>query len=85
MGRVAGALARADQLGGLKAVHVRHLHVQENGREIVVQQMTQRFHAGSRQHQLLAQTIQRRFQRDQILRRIVHQQDLHSILRGFLR
>ena len=84
-GRVAGALARTDQLGGLKTVHVRHLHVQQDGREIVVQQMAQGFGTGTRQHQLLAQPLQCRFERHQIVRRVVHQQDLHSILRRNLR
>ena len=78
---MAGAFARADQLGRLEAVHVRHLHVQQDGREIGVQQMTQRFGAGARQHQLLAQPIQRRLERHQIIRRVIHQQNLDAILR----
>ena len=39
--RVAGAVALADQAGGLEAVEVGHLHVEQHDREVRVQQMTE--------------------------------------------
>ena len=47
------------------------------------EQMAQSLHAGPRQDQFLSQPFQRSFQGDEILRRVVHQQDLDPILRGF--
>ena len=76
--------AAADQLGGFKAVHLGHSHVQQDGREIVVQKVAERLLAGVRQHQFFAQTAERRLQRHKVLRCIVHQKNLDPAFHGGL-
>jgi len=56
---VAGTLSRPDELRGLKSVHVRHFHVQENGGKVLFEQMAQRFHAGVGNYQVLSETLER--------------------------
>ena len=46
--------------------------------------MPQRLRAGPRQHQFLSEPFERGFKGDEILRRIVHQKNLDSMLRWSL-
>jgi len=64
----------------LEPIHLRHFYIQKNRGEILLEQVTQRFRSGVCQYQILSQSIQSGFERDEILRRIVHQQDLDPIL-----
>jgi len=65
----------ADQRRGLEAVEVRHLHVEQDDRELVDQQRLQRLAPRAGRHQPLAQRRQRRLERHQIRRVVVYQQD----------
>src|SRR5258708_6266289 len=68
-------LPLADEFGRFKAVHLRHLDVQQNQRKIVLQDVRQSLAAGLGEHQILAQAIQDRLQRHQTRGVIVDQKD----------
>ena len=71
----ARALALLDHLGDLEAVEVGHLDVEQDDREVVaVEQDAQRFRARSRVHELVAERLEDRAQRDQVLRAVVDEQ-----------
>ena len=78
--RVARTLPFANQGGGLEAVHLRHLDVQQDDRKVVVQELAQSFLAGRRLDQILSQILQDRFQGEQIRRTVVDQQDLYTLV-----
>jgi hypothetical protein len=61
-GRLLGARARADHLRGLEAVHHRHVHVEEDDREVLLQEGAQGLAPGIGAHHLLAEVAQDRFQ-----------------------
>ena len=77
---VAGTLSRPDELRGLKSVHVRHFHVEENGGKVLFEQMAQRFHAGVGNYQVLSETVERSLQGDEVLRRIIDQEDFSPFI-----
>jgi hypothetical protein len=62
--RVPGALPLPDQLCRLEPIQVRHLHVEQDHREVLVQQLTQRLPPRLRLHQVLAQALEHRLERD---------------------
>ena len=70
---VPGALALLDVPGGLEAVHVRHLRVQQDHREVVDQQLLERVLAAGHRDQLDRQPLQDRLQREQVLPPVVDQ------------
>jgi hypothetical protein len=72
---VAAARVLLDEAGGLEAVHVRHLHVQQDEGELAVKDLAQRLDARSGHDQLVAQRRQDRFQRHQVGRVIVDDQN----------
>src|SRR6266545_3258889 len=64
-----------DELRRLEPVEARHLNVEQDEREISGQQVAQRFFARAALHQLVAERIQHRFERDQIARVVVDYQN----------
>ena len=63
------ALARLDQPRGLEAVHARHLHVEQDHGEVALEQAAQRGLARLRAHESLAERLENRLEREQVLRR----------------
>ena len=75
-------LALLDQLGGLEAVHARHLHVEQDRGEFIVQQVAQRLFARLDTDELLAQRLEDRLEREEVLRPIVDQEQLRLLAHG---
>ena len=69
------ALELLDQLGGLEAVHARHLHVEQDHGVLVVEQASQRLFARLDADELLAERIEDRLEREEVLRPVVDEQD----------
>jgi hypothetical protein len=74
--RLLRALALADQGGGLEAVHARHVDVEQDHREVGLQQLLQRLAARGGLHQVLAEVAQDRLEREQLVRAVVDEQDV---------
>src|SRR5690606_16095381 len=74
---VRGAFARLDQLRRLEAVQPRHLDVQEDRREVAGEQLPQRLVARGGADEPFTQRLQYGFQGQQVLRPVVHDQDVH--------
>ena len=70
------ALELLDQLGGLEAVHARHLHVEQDHGELVVEQAPQRLFARLDADELLAERLEDRLEREQVLGPVVDEQEL---------
>ena len=70
-----GPVTLLDQLGGLKAVQARHLDIQQDHREVVsLQQPAQRLLTRLGGDELLAEWLEDRRQREQVLGTVVHQE-----------
>ena len=67
-------LARLDDLRDLEAVHARHLHIQKDRREIFAEHVLERFGTRVGANQALTQRLENRFEREQILRPVVHEE-----------
>ena len=76
IGDVLGALALADERGGLEAVHAGHVDVEQDDGELVVEQCAQRLAAGVGADDVLAQLLEDRFERQQLLGLVVDEQDV---------
>ena len=76
----ARSLARLDDLGYLEAVHPRHLHVEQNRRELPFQHAAQRVGARIGANQSLTERLQNPLQRQEILRSIVHDENLDRLV-----
>ena len=74
----------AHQFGRLEPVHVRHLHVQKNQGEVVVEQQAQGLLAGGGADDVQVRAFQEMFQGQQVLRAIVHDQDVKSFVHGMV-
>ena len=72
---VLGLFSAAHQLGQLKAIHAWHLHVEDGNREFMLQQQRQRL--VSRQGFIYGTVLalDKRFERQQVLRQIVNDQE----------
>ena len=70
-----GALPLADQLGGLEAVHPRHPDVEEDDREVVGEDGTERLPSRLRPHQVLAEGGENRLERGELGGVVVDEQD----------
>ena len=71
--------ARAlDQLRGLEAVHARHLDVEQDDREVVAQERRERLVARVREHELVAERLEDRLERDEVLGPVVDEQDVRA-------
>src|SRR5579871_1396288 len=69
-----GLAASAYQSRGFETVEPRHVHVQENHRELVLEQQFERLFTGGRGEYLLLQLLQNRLERDELVRAIVNHQ-----------
>ncbi len=81
--RSLGLLAIADQAGSFEPVHSWHLHIEQYGREIHLQQVAKRSFAGLRQHKFIHQVLKGRLERQQVPLVVVDQQEPR--LRGLRR
>jgi hypothetical protein len=72
---VARPLTGLDQLGGLDAVHARHLDVEQDHREVADEHLAQRLLAGVGLDDVDAQRLQDGLQRDAVLAPVVDEQD----------
>ena len=68
----------ADQARDLEAVHLRHVHVEQDRRELLFEQPLQRLHPGERTDALDAESIQDGFVRQQPRGLVVDEQDAGS-------
>ena len=80
--RALRALAGADHLRGLEAVHPRHVDVEEDDREVLLQEGAQRLAAGVRADHVLAQLAEDRLQREQLVRAVVDEEDVDLLVVG---
>ena len=74
--RVPRAVALADQRGRLEPVHARHLDVHQDHGEVGVQDAHQGLLAGAGRHQVQAHPLEDGLQGQQVVRLVVHQQDV---------
>ena len=80
-GHVCRALPAADHRRRFQAVHPGHVDVEEDDRELVLQHLPQRFLAGSRRDEVLAELFQDRAIDDVLVGAIVDKQDVRPVLR----
>ena len=78
--RRAAALAPADELRGLEAVHARHLDVEQDDGEVLLQQRLERLLARPCGPQADLQRLEHRRQREQVLRAVVDEQDARRVV-----
>ena len=64
-----------DELSGLESVEPGHLHVEQDEREVPTEQVAKCFLARAALDQLVAKRIEHRFDRNEVRRMIVHDQD----------
>jgi hypothetical protein len=79
---VARALALLDVLGGLEAVEVGHLDVEQDHREVAVEQVAQRLGTRGGADERAVQGGERRLERDEVLRAVVDEQHRRARGRG---
>ena len=65
------ALAPLDQLGGLEAVEARHLHIEEDHGELVLEQVAEGLVSRRRGDKPVAERLEDRLEREQVLRAVV--------------
>ena len=70
----------ADHGGELETVELRHADVDQDDRDFVLEQKFQRFAAGSRDHEILAEFLQDDFIGKQLGRLIVDQKDVYLFM-----
>src|SRR6476620_8279214 len=63
--------------GGFEAVHSRHVHIEENNGELLLQQTTQSFATRSRANQILIQFREVRLVREKLVGPVVDKQDIN--------
>jgi hypothetical protein len=76
---VSGLPAPADQRRSLEPVHPRHVDVEQDERELPLEHLAQRFVAGRRRMQVLAQLLEHRAVDEQLVRPVVDDQDAGPI------
>ncbi|MNF89551.1 hypothetical protein D3C84_720810 [compost metagenome] len=83
-GRIGRFRTAMDQGGGFDAIHFRHLHIEQDYREIALQQQAQRFAAGACRGDVQLHVADHRSQRGELGRIVIHQQHSrrHAIRRG---
>jgi hypothetical protein len=79
---VPGARPGPDDAGGLQAVEAGHAHVEQDDGDVLAQQRAQGLLAGLGADQPLAQGLEHRAQRSQVLAVIVDEQDAEGLLLG---
>jgi hypothetical protein len=76
---VLGTVAPLDVRGGLEPVHAGHLHIEEDHGELVAEQRLEGLLATARPHQVLVERAQDGFEREEVLRPVVDEQDLRLL------
>ena len=85
-GRVPGAVLGTEEPGRLEAADPRHQHVKQDDGELVRLQMLEGFLAGAGFHEVVAQVVEQRPQREQVGRVVIDQEDARLRLgRQFIR
>ena len=79
-GGVPRPLALLDRARGLEAVEPRHHDVEEDHRELLVEQVPERLLARLRAHEVLPQRLQDRLEGEQVLGPVIDQQDVRGDL-----
>ena len=74
--RVRRPLVLPDELGGLEAVDVRHVDVEQDDGELAREHLAQRLRARAHHHQVLLELLEDRPEDEQLLRQIVDDQDV---------
>ena len=74
--RVRRPLVLPDELGGLQAVDVRHVDVEQDDGELAREHLAQRLRARAHHHQVLLELLEDRPEDEQLLRQIVDDQDV---------
>ena len=77
--RVAGSAPLSDEPRGFEAPERRHLHVEQDQREIMLEQHPQRLFAGVRAHDSATEVAQGGLQRQQVRRVVIDDED---VIRG---
>ena len=78
-GRLAAA---ADHRGGLEAVHVRHVDVEQDHRELALEQEPQRLPSRMRRDHVLAEAFEDGLVDQEFLGQVVHDQDVDFLVVG---
>ena len=78
--RRAAALAPADELRRLEAVHARHLDVEQDDGEVLLEQRLERLLARPGRAQAHVQGLEHRREREQVLRPVVDEQDARRVV-----
>ena len=78
--RVRRALVLADQLGGFEAVDVGHVDVEQDHRELALQDFAQRLASGADEHQVLPQVFEHGAEDQQLLCQVVDDQDVRLVV-----
>ena len=73
------ALARIDESRRLETVQVRHLHVEQDHRELALEQAAQCVLTRRRAHEMLSQRLEDRLEGEQVLRPVVDDQDVDGL------
>src|SRR5579872_5681516 len=71
-----GPLAGPDERGGFKAIHLRHFHIEEDGRKIVVEKKAQSLNTGVSLDQIMVGALEDRLETEQVSRIVIHQENL---------
>ena len=79
-----GARPLPDHLRGLEAVHPRHVHVEQDDGEILLEQAAQRLLAGPRLDEILIQLLQQHLVREELIRPVVDDQDINLLVGAVL-
>ncbi len=79
--RMLGTLSLANQGGRLEAVHFRHVDVEQNDREVILQQAAQGLASGRRFHDILPEVGQRGLNGQNFLRNVVDDEDVDRLAR----
>ena len=80
-GRVPGALPLPDESSRLEAIEDRHVHIEKNDRELLIEQETQRLESGVCPDKILPQITQQGFEREKIFGVIVDQKNIDLVIR----
>jgi hypothetical protein len=81
---VARSLALADELGGLDAVHARHLDVHEDEREVLLQKALQCLLTRARLDEVLAEILEHGLEGQEVRRVVVDQEDVDLVVGGHI-
>jgi hypothetical protein len=75
-----GARTLADERRGLEAVHARHVHVEQDDGELLLQQATQCLLARRCLDQILTELLQQHLVREELIRAVINDQDIYLLV-----